>query len=304
MNGANSESSDRKGVTTQATWEEQSPAGASPFGTAALEYSQKLGWAVFPCARREKVPIIPKLSGGRGCLDATTAPDVVRDWWQRWPAANVAIATGGRHGLIVIDVDGLEGEDALSRLGELPPTPQVRTVKGRHLYFTTTREFARCTTRRLGPKIDTRGSGGYVLAPPSVHPEGVVYEWILGLTPDDVAIAELPASLAHILAEPAALRSAQKDLSAAPTRPTTGAKRNEIKALEAWLRRVPTGLALGDGRNATAYRIAARALECLSAVDTAALLDAWNRGNREPLNARDLARILRNASRYARGRVA
>jgi hypothetical protein len=78
----------------------------------------------------------------------------------------------------------------------------------------------------------------------------------------------------------------------------------DLTRLKAWMARVPTGLRLGDGRNDIAYRIAARALEVLSVMDTEALLTAWNRSNAEPLTAAALSRVLANALRYARRRAA
>ena len=61
--------------------------------------------------------------------------------------------------------------------GALPATIEAITAKGRHLYFRQPEQAIGNTVRRLGPGLDTRGDGGYVLAPPSVHPSGTLYAW-------------------------------------------------------------------------------------------------------------------------------
>jgi hypothetical protein len=82
----------------------------------------------------------------------------------------------------VLDVDGPEGEKALEELvarrWPIPLTSEVRTGRaegGRHLYFLSA--GWPCSASKLGPKLDTKGLGGYVILPPSVHPTGSVYEW-------------------------------------------------------------------------------------------------------------------------------
>lgn len=163
-------------------------------GAAALYYASQ-GWPVFPLVPRDKIPLIGKKQGGNGSLDATTDPDQITAWWTAHPDANVAIATGGAAGLYVVDVDGPEGESSLARYGALPATPESRTGKGRHLLF----QWAdgRNSAGKLGPKIDTRGTGGYIVAPPSVHPNGTKYRW--AVSPAAATVQPLPAALAEVL---------------------------------------------------------------------------------------------------------
>src|SRR5215217_1624074 len=75
----------------------------------------------------------------RGVLDATADFATITSWWTRVPDANIGIATGKASDLVVLDVDGLNGEAFLAQLerkhGPLPPTCEVKTGKGRHLYF-------------------------------------------------------------------------------------------------------------------------------------------------------------------------
>lgn len=285
--------------------ETEAPIGKalSPLGRAALAYA-RIGWPVFPCREREKAPKIAKAHGGNGCHDATTDAATIRAWWTRWPNANPGVATGGPLGLLVVDVDGPEGEHALQAFGPLPVTVEVKTGKGRHLYFHAPPAAARCTTRELGPMLDTRGSGGYVLAPPSVHPDGLVYTFVEGRGPHDVEVAPLPAALVERLSRPATVPSIPRAGRPARARARTTVERADVLQFRAWLAKVPTGLRDGDGRKATAYRIAARGLETLGEAHVRAVLAAWNRGNAEPLSDTDLYRKLTAALTRSQRRAA
>jgi KaiC/GvpD/RAD55 family RecA-like ATPase len=155
---------------------------------AALSYAAR-GWAVFPLAPRSKRPLT-----AHGVHDASTDPVRIRAWWEGYPDANVGLACGFASGVDVLDVDGPEGEAALAELeaqnGALPITIEARTARGRHLLFAHDEE-ARNTAGRLGPKLDTRADGGYIVAPPSVHPSGAVYAWTRG--PDAAVAMPWPA---------------------------------------------------------------------------------------------------------------
>ncbi|MBB4286821.1 bifunctional DNA primase/polymerase [Roseospira goensis] len=136
---------------------------------AALWYAGR-GWRVHPLRPRHKLPLL------RGWPDqATTDPDTIRRWCAETPDANVGIATGPASGLLVLDADTA---DALAGLpGTLPEGPTVRTARGAHCYMMHPDGDAPTTRSHLWPGVDTRGRGGYIVAPPSIHPSGHVYEW-------------------------------------------------------------------------------------------------------------------------------
>ena len=133
----------------------------------------------------------------RGLLDASADLSVVVRWWQRVPDANIGIATGKISDLVVVDVDGSTGEETLAKIerkhGSLPQTWQVRTGKGRHLYFRYPENVAKIkSVARTKLKLDVRADGGYVIAPPSIHQSGRRYAFL-----EDSAktLAECPAWL-------------------------------------------------------------------------------------------------------------
>lgn len=156
------------------------PPASSRLLEVALIYAD-LGWPVFPCKPRGKTPITE-----HGLKDASTDLDQIGAWWDRTPDANVAIATGVAFD--VLDVDVLERDEVGNVIGTpldawlpndspLIAGPTVATGKGAHVYFATTG-----IGNRAGviPGVDWRGQGGYVIAPPSVHPNGAIYRFERG----------------------------------------------------------------------------------------------------------------------------
>jgi hypothetical protein len=146
----------------------------TPLGDAALALARK-GLRVFPIIERSKEPMITD-----NLKRATTDENIIRGWWHRRDL-NIGIATGPNSGIWVLDLDGEEDEAWLRKLeaehGTLPATVEAITGKGRHLYF---RWPIGTTIRNIQHRDefpDVRGDGGYVLAPPSVHPSGRCYAW-------------------------------------------------------------------------------------------------------------------------------
>ncbi len=147
------------------------------------------GWPIFPCRPRGKEPLI-----AGGFKAATCDPELIRAWWRRWPRANIGLATGRPSGMVVLDIDPRNGgAESLRRLPPLPRTMAARTGGGgRHVYFRAPSFEVRCRANALGPGLDIKGGGGYVLLPPSVHPSGRRYAWLPVAGPDEAAIAPLP----------------------------------------------------------------------------------------------------------------
>jgi len=143
----------------------------------AAEYARR-GWAVIPL----HTPQQGKCSCGNaacgspgkhprtmnGLKDASADPEQAARWWSMWPEANIGIVCGAVSGLVVIDVDGPDGEETLEALeadiGPLPETVEALTGKGRHLYFNHPGVEIRPSAGVLGSALDVRGDGGYVVA--------------------------------------------------------------------------------------------------------------------------------------------
>jgi hypothetical protein len=134
------------------------------------------GMYVFPCAVGGKAPACP-----RGCNEATLDAALIEHWWSKEPNANIGVATGAASHCFVLDVDGEDAEGELTKLegefGELPATVESITARGRHLFFEWPNRLVRNSAGKVAPGLDIRGQGGYVLAPPSLHPSGRTYAW-------------------------------------------------------------------------------------------------------------------------------
>lgn len=149
---------------------------------AALSYAAK-GWAVFPLKERDKTPATTN-----GFQNATTDVKVITRWWTKNPKQNIGIATGDMSdGLVVVDIDvHNDGRDALRYIrewsdtnGSLPSTlSQVTGSGGTHMLY---RMPPPCKVSSFAGKltsVDVRANGGYIVAPPSIHPNGGVYTWV------------------------------------------------------------------------------------------------------------------------------
>jgi len=177
----------------------------SKMGQMAQTYARKKAWAVFPLKERDKVP-----ATANGFKDATNDVDAIGRIWGA-NDYNIGLSTGAASGVWVLDVDGdapkgggITGQEALAiltaRNGVLPPTLNVRTGNGAHYYFAMPahrpiRNRARVLIDGQRAALDTRGDGGYVVLPPSIHPSGRRYEW----SHDCSEIAEAPEWLLDVL---------------------------------------------------------------------------------------------------------
>jgi hypothetical protein len=168
-----------------------------------------LGWSVIPLQARGKLPesrLLPAVP------DASEPERQKRSWkpyqttlplpeeveaWCRHASLNVGIVTGAISGMVVLDLDNHTAIQTAYERG-IPTTPTASTGKGLHIYF-------RYPEVGIGNRanfaevagFDLRGEGGYVVAPPSIHPSGRVYEWVIA--PEDAPLATIPEWLHQLL---------------------------------------------------------------------------------------------------------
>jgi len=186
----------------------------NPFLTAALAYAHR-GWSVFPlhtpgpdglctcgavsCQSPGKHPRTPA-----GLHDATGNPERIRDWWTRWPRAGIGVRTG--RDFFCLDIDPRHGgEEALAALVEkYGPLPATRTHRtgggGLHYLFRCVDPMTgkpvkiSSSSGKIGPGLDVKGWGGYIVMPPSLHVSGGSYEIL-----DDSPIADAPRWLFNLI---------------------------------------------------------------------------------------------------------
>lgn len=175
----------------------------SSFLEAATSYCE-MGMSVYPLCTKDKRPAIQWEK--YQYIKATKQQ--ITDWWAQWPTANVGIVTGWLSGILVIDLDNINALPILKKyipwhsFGDV--IPMVGTGKGIHFYF----KYPEMkpneligNRRDLLKDVDVRGQGGYVMAPPSVHPNGTIYKWLnKGVL--DKGFPEVPPDLMRLLQAP------------------------------------------------------------------------------------------------------
>ncbi len=125
-----------------------------------LEFAAQ-GWHIFPLAPNSKVP--PK--GSHGVTDATTDAEIIKAWHKACPDANYGV-NAGKSGLFIVDFDFYKDgcQAAMASLDleyGFPPTFTVKTPGGgTHWYY---RGIGANSVAKLGPGIDTRGVGKFLL---------------------------------------------------------------------------------------------------------------------------------------------
>lgn len=221
---------------------------------AALAYATR-GWPVFPCnptpkpadpalENRSKAPLIRD-----GYTAATTDPAIIRNWWSRWPDALIGLPVSEALGAFVVDLDPRKAtcEELWQRLeahiGASLGDPVVAVTQsgGWHLYFALpTGEDAAGIRNRAGRKsglienVDVRGTGGYVIAPPSVMLDGKAYSW---RQRDDGqrGLTEAPPELIDAILRRGKFAKEERQPSAAKASAGERARKYALSALEAEL---------------------------------------------------------------------
>lgn len=268
-------------------------AESNPLLQAALEYADR-GWAVFPlhsikegrctCGKEncEHPGKHPRTAHGRN--DATTNKAVLREWWKKWPDANVSLATGADSGgLIVLDVDkkagGLENLKKLGAKGNLPYTLSVFSGGGGQHYYLASKNGTKIRNMQnvAGLSgIEIRGFGGSIIAPPSRHISGESYVWKIG--PQAGKVEPIPDWLLKIL-------TANKE------RPAS------LQGGSYWAN-LWAGVAEHEGRNNRAAQLAGRLLGRGMAVEEVqAVLNLWNQQNQPPMSDRELMAAIHSINR-------
>jgi hypothetical protein len=272
---------------------------------AALRYADD-GWQVFPlhgiengkCTCGVKCSSPGKHPRVNWSSEATDDFGKVTEWWKKWPDANIGVATGKRSGIYVIDIDNKgsidlgggtligSGDHSLKQkqaeIGKLPDTRSSTTGSGgTHLVFaypSNQDAIAGGMGNRGGllSSVDTRGDGGYIVAPPSMHQSGNRYRWN---DPDQP------------LAEPS-----QAWLSFIAT--ATGGDRSSLQPTSDFV------LHAGEGRHEWLFRVGAnlRGQHGLDYVPLYGALMAYNSHHcRPPISPQDIEHIVQNCMKYEAG---
>jgi hypothetical protein len=140
-----------------------------PLPQAAVQLAEA-GVPVVPCVPGEKRPLTR-----HGFHEASVDLAQVEAWWHRWPAANIGIPTGTASGVDVVDVDrkpdgnGFDAFGRARRAGLVDGwVAVVRTPSGgAHFYYPADPGRPQPSWQAAAARVDFRGTGGYVIVPPS-----------------------------------------------------------------------------------------------------------------------------------------
>lgn len=222
----------------------------------------------------------PALASWQEYQERRATEDEIREWWNRWPQANVGVVTGAISGLVVLDLDG-SAAVAFAKGRGVPETPVAATGKGFHVYFAHPGRPVPNAAALGGVKgIDVRGDGGYVVAPPSVHPSGRRYTWTKN-RPFGLPLAPVPEWLLELLVARNQVVAAGEPGGREP----------------GWVEQLLAGVPEGQ-RDDACTRLAGHFLaKGLPEGEVLALLLAWNQKNQPPLPERDVEKCVRSVAR-------
>lgn len=164
---------------------------------SAIWYARH-GWSIFPLRPRTKEPY-----ADLGVYNATSDVDQVWAWWKRWPDSNIGLHCGASD-ILTLDADlykdNYAGDSLLTPHDEDTLT-NLTGNGGTHLLYRMPESEQYGNKRGSLPLgIDVRGYGGYIVLPPSIHPDtGIAYQWEAGYGPHEIEIAPLPTFLKNVL---------------------------------------------------------------------------------------------------------
>ena len=155
----------------------------------ALDCARR-GWRVVPlhpassCGRKKCKDICKHSLNRNGLDDATLNEQTIHQWWQKWPNANVGVATGEHSGVVVLEVHPDQGGNrSLSFLEEileeLRDTVEIVTEEGTRLLLFSYPDDGQVVTSgtHAGKALVLEGNGGLFVAPPSRNGRGQPYRW-------------------------------------------------------------------------------------------------------------------------------
>jgi hypothetical protein len=224
------------------------------FRDNAAKYGE-LGWEIFPLTVGDKV----SMCGTNGLRDASSDRGQHEVWSLRYPDANIAIRCGGISNVVVIDFDPRNGSHEtvakLAREGKTFPDtcPEASTPRGgRHLYCAYDERVRVSKAGALGPGIDIKTDGGYIVLPPSWWAkQGAGYRWLV--PPRGSRLPPLPRWVIQAVQpkpQPKRLPSTPLDVGN-----LSGDRRQAVADLQKLVQEMAQ---LGDGRHTAPFSMACR----------------------------------------------
>jgi len=151
-----------------------------------------IGWSIIPVGIDKK-----PLYSWKPYQYEHASIEQLQQWSTNPSLTGFALVTGKLSGVFVLDID----EGSQFDLASLPPTPNSRTGSGgKHFFFLLPTNDELRNSGGFQPHTDTRGEGGYAILPPSKHPNGKNYEWVID--PFSTPLATIPQTLIEQVRKP------------------------------------------------------------------------------------------------------
>ena len=235
----------------------------------ALEYVDS-GWSILPVKPEEKRPY---MTNWLQYTKTRASKDMVSNWFQRLSGAGVGAVTGRISNMVVLDVESYCPTPLEELLKRYPTQMVSRTGSGGyHLFYQYPTNVSKVSNRvRIFEGADLRADGGFIVLPPTIHPNGSRYEWV-----QRGPLGAFPMALLDLQSKPAV----QND---------------------GWITEALRGVAEG-GRNDTCARLAGYFFKKgLNSDIVEALLLEWNERNDPPLPIREVRTTIKSIERSHSG---
>lgn len=253
---------------------------------AAQQYLEA-DFSVIPIYYKQKKCSLPSWKE----FQEVKADETLIEKWFHKDDTNIAIITGNISGIVSVDLDS---EDAISWAeNHLPTTPlKIITSRGQQWIYRipkglTVRNAVRVSIGGARKKIDIRGDGGYILAPPSVHPDGTEYQFSKEFSLDGLKGAPMfdPSWFGID-------NTGQSSLDKSELNP------NILNFVEGYPRAVES-----NGGDDLTFKLCCELVKdySLSVSEALPYLKVWNQKCLPPWPEKDLIEKLKNAEKYGRG---
>ena len=249
----------------------------------AMDYAGR-GWLVFPLPPRAKIPS----AGSQGFKDASRDLEQIRKWWTESPNANIGLACNISQ-ILAVDVDedeeknhhGIEDWNKIVKQYHIDDNTWTNITGrgGMHILYKVPVNIKIKPPKNLlnCESIDLKWNG-YIILPPSVHPNGKKYEWEVSHRPDETNIKHLPDVLLNLFNNPHKIKT-QKLYEENPEDITIGRRDNYFNSLSGYWWR--TGI-VNDPES------------------FAAKCEAYNQRMPDPFTPKELEKVIESGLKYQR----
>ena len=231
----------------------------------ANEYIDQ-GWSILPVKPSEKRPY---MTNWLQYQHTKATKEMADSWFTSLTGAGVGMVTGRISGVVVLDVESYCSIPIDELLRRYPTQMISRTgTGGYHLFYLYPNGVSKIANRvGVFEGADIRADGGFIVLPPTRHPNGKLYEWV-----KKGPLGVFPKTFLDIQSQP----KAQGD---------------------GWITEALRGVSEG-GRNDACARLAGYFFhKGLNADIVEALLTEWNERNDPPLPMREMRTTIKSIER-------